>query len=353
MLRFLLVLPVAFLFAWEALIFESTGFALLSVSVVVFAVLSFLLLLWQQRKVDVRLGIPMKVAERGQKFQVRADILNRNIFPVGKVQIFLAYGENQLTAREKRRVSMEDVPRGESVITEIITIHRSGYYEFLVKRVRIYDPFGIFYVSIRRKAKAHSMILPKLEEVPVKLGEGVKHFYGETMDYDEDQPGMDPSEVFGIREFHDGDKLQRIHWKLSARTEKLMVKEDSLPKGCAIVLFMPEGTENNGRMLDYMASLSFTLMDAKCAHYVAWQSSSRSDVLRLRVDDEESFYVALTTYMQDVSAQKETELAERYREKYKGEQYLHSVCAFADGTLMVDGEVHGGREHHREELFLR
>ena len=353
MLRFLLVLPVAFLLAWEALIFESTGFALLSVSVVVFSVLSFLLLLWQRRRVEVRLGIPMKIAERGQKFQIRAEIFSRNVFPVGKVQLFLSYGENQLNAREKRKLSMEDVPSGESVITERVTIHRSGYYEFLVKYVRIYDPFGIFYLSFRQKAKANAMILPKLEEVPVKLGEGVKHFYGETMDYDEDQPGMDPSEVFGIREFHDGDKLQRIHWKLSARTEKLMVKEDSLPRGCAIVLFMPEGTEENGRMLDYMASLSFTLMDAKCAHYVAWQSSSRSDVLRLRVDDEESFYLALTTYMQDVTAQKEMGLVERYREKYKGEQYLHSVCAYADGTLLVDGEICGGREHDQEELFLR
>ena len=41
--------------------------------------------------------------------------------------------------------------------------------------------------------------------------------------------GDDPSEIFDIREYADGDKIQRIHWKLSSKTGDLMVKEGSLP----------------------------------------------------------------------------------------------------------------------------
>ena len=94
-------------------------------------------------------------------------------------------------------------------------------------------------------------------------------------------------------------------------------------------------------------------MDAKCAHYVAWQSKSRSDVMRLRVSDEESFYEALTTYMQDVSSQSVEDCMERYKEKYKGEQFLHSICMFANGTVVIDGEAAGGIEEVRKELFLK
>ena len=40
--------------------------------------------------------------------------------------------------------------------------------------------------------------------------------------------GYDPSELFDVREFQNGDRLQSVHWKLSARTDELMVKELSL-----------------------------------------------------------------------------------------------------------------------------
>ena len=50
--------------------------------------------------------------------------------------------------------------------------------------------------------------------------------------------GDDPSEIFDIREYADGDKIQRIHWKLSSKTGDLMVKEGSLPLMKEIHIFI-------------------------------------------------------------------------------------------------------------------
>ena len=353
MLRFVLVLPIALVLLYLALIFESIGFALLGFSAVVFAVLSFVFLLYLRGKVKMRLVIPAKVADRAQGFTMRLEVLNKAFLPLGKIKVFVRYGERTIDKKEKMTICPEDVPRGESVELRRLSISEAGYYEFQIKKFRVYDPVGLFYLTKRGKSIAHAMILPELCEVPVRIGGGVKLFYGESMEYDDDQPGMDPSEIFDVREFRDGDKLQRIHWKLSARMDDLMVKEDSMPKACAIVLFFPEGCiyENGG--LDYLASLSYTLMDAKCAHYVAWQSQSRSDVVRMRVQDEESFYEAITTYMQDVSVKLVDGGLERYDEKYKGERYLHSVLVDGEGTLWLDGEDLGKAKAFREELFLR
>lgn len=353
MKRFLILIPTVMILIWLSLIFESTAFALLSFMAVAFAVLSFIWLTFTQRKLHFQMGIPAKVADRGQEIGLKVTTENHSILPVGKIKVFLTYGENHVIKTEKRVLKLYDVPKGKSESWERFTIFRSGYYDFKIKKIQVFDPFGLFYVTRRRKCAAHVMVLPKLEEVPVKLGESVKHFYGETMDYDEDRPGKDSSEVFGVREFHDGDKLQRIHWKLSARMDELMVKEDSLPRACAVVLFMPESTAENGEALDYAASLSFSLMDAKCAHFVAWQSKSHDDVMRMRVSDEESFYEALTAYMQDVSAQMKEDCMERYKEKYKGEQFLHGICVFANGTLLLNGESEGNVKDARGELFLK
>ena len=43
---------------------------------------------------------------------------------------------------------------------------------------------------------------------------------------------------FDIREYADGDKIQRIHWKLSSKTGDLMVKEGSLPLMKEIHIFI-------------------------------------------------------------------------------------------------------------------
>ena len=353
MLRLLLVFLGAAILFYLALIFESTGFALLSFTAVTLAVLFFLVLWCLRKRVTVSLSIPLKVVDRGQEFGLNVEVQNKMPFPLGRLRVDVWHGESSALAKNARKIMVEDVIRGKSTTTKRISIQTAGYFEFSIKRIRIYDPFGCLYVTRKCKSIAKVMIFPKIEEIPIRLGEGVKHFYGETMDYDEQEPGHDPSEVFGFREFRDGDKLQRIHWKLSARMDDLIIKEDSLPKACAIVLFMPAGVMSECKSLDFVASFSFTLMDAKCPHYVAWQSQGTGDVRRIRVSDEESFYLALTTWLQDHALKQGEGLRDRYRDKYRGEYYLHDVSADAEGMVTIDDAEPFSILKMHEEIFLR
>ena len=47
--------------------------------------------------------------------------------------------------------------------------------------------------------------------------------------YSQTRPGSDPSETFGIREYRPGDPIRQIHWKLSQKTDALMLRELGLP----------------------------------------------------------------------------------------------------------------------------
>ena len=352
MLSFLTLIPIIFIILYLALIFESTGFALLGFSAAAMGVLSFVVLLWQVGKVNVELSVPLRTAQKAQQFGIRIQIWNQARLPIGRIGMTIEYGERRQKNRERTTISIDKVRRGKNILTRSLTIQGSGDYEFITRRIRVYDPFGLFYLSLRKKCIAHVMILPEIDEVPVRLGEAVKHFYGEPVAYDDLRAGNDPGETFGVREFRDGDKLQRVHWKLSARTEELVVKEDAQPKCCPIILLMPECEDPNGECLDYMASLSFTLMDQHCGHYMVWQSESRGDLIRARVEDEESFYYALLAYLQDGSAKIEDDRLERYREKYKAEPYLHSVLADEKGEISVDGEEAVTLQSVWEELIL-
>ena len=46
-----------------------------------------------------------------------------------------------------------------------------------------------------------------------------------------------------------------------------------------------------------LVSLSFSLMDQKCSHYVAWYDTAINDIVRARVDDEEGFYIFLNSFL--------------------------------------------------------
>ena len=80
-----------------------------------------------------------------------------------------------------------------------------------------------------------------------------------------------------------------------------MVKENSLPKACAVAIVADLRGIKKGRQADafmkLLVSLSFSLMDQKCSHYVAWYDTAINDIVRARVDDEEGFYIFLNSFL--------------------------------------------------------
>lgn len=350
---FLLMIPVILFLFYMGLIFESTGITLLAYGAALVGVLSFIYLLLIIRKVSVRVMIPIEIAERGQTFTMRVEVHNKSILPIGKLSLYVEYGEGHDLKKKKIVLKFRNLPIGNSTWNRVLSIKLPGYYEFTTYKIKIHDMLGFFWMGKKTKSIAATMILPEISEVMVKLGDGVKHFHGETELFDDTLAGLDQSEILGVREFRDGDKLQNVHWKLSARMDNLVVKENSLPKSCAIVIFMPTGDMARNGSLDYVASLSYTLMDLKCGHYLAWNSRSTNDLARMRVNDEESFYLALITFMRDTSADCGEERLDRYREKYRGEPYLHSVFMDDKGYVSIDGTLPVKVAELREEILLR
>lgn len=184
----------------------------------------------------------------------------------------------------------------------LYSVNLCGNYEFELVRIKLYDFSRLFYVTKRVKKYANVEVMPQIDEIPVRITDRVRNFFGDSDIYDDIRPGYDPSELFDVREFQNGDRLQSVHWKLSARTDELMVKENSLPKACAVAIVADLRGIKKGRQADafmkLLVSLSFSLMDQKCPHYVAWYDTAINDIVRARVDDEEGFYIFLNSFLQ-------------------------------------------------------
>ena len=151
-----------------------------------------------------------------------------------------------------------------------VVINHCGNVAIQVEKVRIYDYLSIFAWTIGKNFETQNvLVLPPIKEMYL----GRDRWYNETSE-DSDRfslykKGDDPSEIFNIREFVDGDKIQRIHWKLSSKTGSLMVKEGSLPLTKAVHIFIdlcvpgkgPEKCEKADRLVQGIYSISMFMIE--------------------------------------------------------------------------------------------
>lgn len=321
-----------------ARLFNSSALILLAVILAVIMVCSLVTLLTGIRSVSVSIQTPVSIAERNTPFFIHLKIKNKMRIGCKYMRIHVEYLNSVKLKKEKVNLTAEYVPFGESDYKYEIKITRPGNYEFTVRKVRIYDLLGLFYLNRRTVSSTNAMVLPEINALPVEIGERVRNFYGEADVFDELRPGYDPNESFGVREFRPGDKLPRVHWKLSAKVDDLMIRENSLPKTCAVVLILNLDGKNYEKMLEQAFNLSFSMMDAGCQHYVSWFGKSSGDMIRTRVDDEESFYRCLVTYMQDCLPGVTSEIMIRYRDKYRREQGLYEFL-FEAGQIYKNGDI--------------
>lgn len=333
------------------MIYTSEALLLLAFSSAVLVVLAFIFLLVQSWLLQGKLAVPIAVVDAGGPVTVQVKLNNRGFFTFFRVKIAIEV-KNSFD-RKKSRIWMKasKVLPGENVVEYSMTFEEAGCYEVRLCKFRLYDLTGLFARSKRAKGRREIQVLPQIQEVGILLTEPVRNFFGDADVYDEEKAGHDNSEIFQIRPFMAGDKLQSIHWKLSAKIDDLMMKESSLPKACPVVLLLDfryekRGMGKIGSFLEIGAALSFSLMDAGCPHYVAWYEEQTKDVTRIRVDDEESYYLFFSYYLKEQGGQTPKNLLERYNEKYRAEHYLYSlhvtqtlalyknkelICQFRDG----------------------
>lgn len=114
----------------------------------------------------------------------------------------------------------------------------------------------------------------------------------ESERYSRTRPGSDPSETFAIREYIPGDPIRQIHWKLSQKTDRLMLRELGLPVvNRTLLVFrnvLAEGETVTPERADAMAevflSVSRALSDEGYAHTAAFAENGRYALCEVQGD---------------------------------------------------------------------
>lgn len=147
------------------------------------------------------------------------------------------------------------------------------------RRFKVYDCLGLFCFSGRAPEDQTCLLLPDASPAAVQMKEAAQTLVYDGDRYSNERPGQDVTEIFSLRDYLPGDALRSIHWKLSAKRERTIVREFGLLQSYPVLLLVDLVNTGSEVVLDTCLqaamSLSAGLLAGGCPHNLAWYDGQR------------------------------------------------------------------------------
>ena len=241
----LLLLTVLGLDAFCGSILSAAATALLVLTPLVCALLH----LRAAKKLRVRLDAPVNL-EKGEEGTLRIRVENASALPVCLLGVRLRL-TNLLTGQTAvRHYRLTARPKRTGVSEYRISSAHCGRIQLTAERCRLYDPFGLIGIRLGKPAVAAMTVQPK---------------------------GFVQSEVYALREYAPGDSLRQMHWKLSSKLDKLVVREPSLPVRRSVLVFWERtqtaSPEQSDAQADVVVTACRSLLESGVQFTVCWNDA--------------------------------------------------------------------------------
>lgn len=180
-----------------------------------------------RRRIEVSLSLP-ETLSRGEEALCKFTVKNLSRFPLPALWCWVEL-ENRFTGeRDGAAVHLTAGPGRTRTGELALSAAHSGLLSVRMVRTEAVDYFGLFIRTVPCGAEGEILIPP--ERYPVELAPGrPPEPWVNSGAYSTRRPGRDPSETFRIREYVPGDPVRQIHWKLSEKTGKTLVRDLGLP----------------------------------------------------------------------------------------------------------------------------
>lgn len=288
------VFYVLLLFAMAMIyIFTNTYYTLTLLGLCIFLpVLSLVLMLFSRRGLTMTLKVPATAEKKDASLTYTFE--NSSIFPVAQL-VFLVQMENQLTGSINQRKINATVGGRKTVRAELsMQNSKVGTVLISTKKIRVYDAFGLFAFKKPDLADEMTVVYPDMKDIEVLMEKPVETS-GDGSRYSPDRPGQDVSEIFALREYVPGDEIRKIHWKLSSKIDRTMLRDFSLPLNYSVFLLMELKQETETLMdavVELYLSLSRALLETGINHNLGWYDSGEGAFHVRELDDFEDLDMA-------------------------------------------------------------
>ena len=143
------------------------------------------------------------------------------------------------------------VSQGNTSDSITLDTRHCGTYRFSSAKVRIYDMFGLFFIPRKIEMIGEVVVMP-VPCLPAAMPD-LSGFKAKNLR----KSNTPNTEIYDIREYVPGDPIKRIHWKLSAKKDKLMIKEAQEETYGHSRVYLPL-TRNRGKLDRNLGEVLFT-----------------------------------------------------------------------------------------------
>ncbi|MBO4867698.1 MAG: DUF58 domain-containing protein [Ruminococcus sp.] len=267
----------------------------------VIPVVMFVMTLLTAKKLKIGFTDKQSIVSRTAKLPIRLRVSNSSMLPCPNLLIEISYANKIDGKTNIVKINTPVYPHETQILTLSVSGVHCGTVDFNIKKCKISDMLKIFNMKVKSKNNFLSdrnctvTILP--DYIPLENEIANYADMGlESDEYSKTQKGDDPSEIFDIRDYVEGDKLNRIHWKLTAKQDKTMVKDYSLPIANSIVLMIDlskaDGKADELTLFDSAvetaASVSEYLLENEVPHRAVFYDADRQMSIEQNISDDES-----------------------------------------------------------------
>ena len=277
------------------------------------------------RKLSIRLNMPQSEISAPNELRMTFQLKNASLFPLLNLDFLFCFGNAYYPAPPLQELTLFAEGRKERSFTLPFQLSAAGMFSLRVEEVYATDYLHFYSFRIPFRWSRELPVLPPKRTIPpLPLGKALI----ESEDSEPAPDGELTQDLLEIREYRPGDRLKDIHWKMTAKTDELSVKEYERARDLYYLLL----PELEGSCLQDNLSLFYSLglqliKDRERYRIAVYHSGDRSFEF-LRIGSEEELLQALyRLYL---------EPAERVSTAYD------SLCGqYPD--LMGVIRIHGGR----------
>ena len=244
-LRFSILLILT-LWIWN--FFRSYFLFLALILIVCSPVVSFGLLWSHRDELRVQAVLPAARVGKSTEFSFDISVHNPGRFAAFTADITYSWC-NIFTGYSERDRKHLWVASGGSRISQLLNSRYAGRVEVRIESFKVFDLFHMFCLTGCDKSDAYVIVWPAFSETEEEeINSSVEGFPDEN---EIKKRGVNYNPDYEVREYIPGDELRSIHWKLSAKQDRLMVRERLAEGRDKINILLPLGADrrqNDGLM---------------------------------------------------------------------------------------------------------
>ena len=291
----IIIIAAAFLYLFSN---ESVTLALLLVCLLM-PVVSAVVLLFSSKKVRVRFD-SAEVNEENIRFKVVID--NPGILPMPEIEIPVRCTNLRTGETDEVTINGSAMSKNERAVFIETASRHSGRYELTSDNALVMDPLRLLSRKVAVDQKLSLTVMPKIFDMKMSVTNSAASML-DSEQYSRSRKGIEPGEVRSIREYVPGDPIKNIHWKLSEKTDKMLVKELELPVTDQIIVMLDTFTDGSitEDEMDAVASVYVSLMAALLTEGLefsaGWIDPDRSRPVISKILSEEDFIAATSRFL--------------------------------------------------------